>query len=154
MGPTGAVSQEERWLGGLQAAPGDKDSVPWTSLGPVHSECMFTLSPFAAAVKVIDKWRRRMSLRALGWSSSHSPRVSELLPLALLSHEQPDSVFIMPLLKPLMRKYVYPQLSFRRQDVIWITCLIFLPTKCHFFFSSSFPKAALDSVGNANADML
>lgn len=55
MGPIGAVSQEERWLGELQVAPGDKDSLQGTRLGPVHSECVFTLSPFTAAVKVIDK---------------------------------------------------------------------------------------------------
>lgn len=76
-------------------------------------------------------------------------RVRALLPWHPPISWVADRVFIMPSVKPLMRKYVCLPFSLRRQGVVWIACLIFLPTKGRSPISP-FPKATLYSEGIAN----
>lgn len=82
-----------------------------------------------------------------------SARSGPCFPGILLSVKQLTEYLLCPQWSRWWEKYVCLPFSLRRQGIVWVTCLIFLPTEGRFPVSL-FPKAALYSEGNANVGVL
>lgn len=85
--------------------------------------------------------------------SAHSARSGPRLCGIFLSVKHLTEHLLCPRWNHWWEKYVCLPFSLRRQGVVWVTCLIFLPTKEHSTVSP-FPKAALYSEGNTNVVVL